>query len=686
MYISSITIKGFRNFEDSPIDFRQGVNVIIGHNNAGKSNLLKALSLILDPTSSKKLEVDDFNKHITLTDLQTTPPKVVIALTISQSDDEDFTSDDLVTISNWLTKLETPYTAQLTYEFFLPDSELALYQDKLSAVSTLKDGWLVIKHEFLRKYVSKLYGGKPDLRVIADTESLHKFDYQFMNAIRDVERDMFTGRNTLLREVVDFFIDYDIKSSGKTLQEKRDEIKKNQKDFSINADLLLGILKTRMAMGEGHILRYAQDTGASFNNAEPGFDGSISEVELYSALRLILRYTAGIEIPATHNGLGYNNLIYMSLLLAKMQVDTDGNYLGSNAKVFPVLVIEEPEAHLHPAMQYKFLKFLRNNIQNKARQIFITSHSTHITSAVLLDEIICLNQSGGEVNVGYPAKTFPDTPEGKSAKAFVQRFLDATRSDMLFAKNIILVEGLAEQLLMSTFAKYAMQSIEDNHVAVINIGGRYFEHFLNMFDTTKPYALNKFVACITDRDPAHKDKTRNKEKFKACYPYEHGKDRVTYDYVNHASAFLAKYATHGNIRFFSQCDIKGKTLEYELFFRNPISRILVTGSVLNKEELEKIMVAIENGDDLNTIKAAGILRSSDENTRILNGLDGLNATVWTSREITAALIASRYLNSVGKGENALELADILEKNLESDTPEVFRLPLYIKDAINWACQ
>jgi len=349
-------------------------------------------------------------------------------------------------------------------------------------------------------------------------------------------------------------------------------------------------------------------------------------------------------------------------------------------------VIEEPEAHLHPAMQYKFLKFLRSNIQNKARQIFITSHSTHITSAVLLDEIICLNQSGGKVNIGYPAKTFPDTPVGKSEKAFVQRFLDATRSDMLFAKNIILVEGLAEQLLMSTFAKYVNQSIEDNHVAVINIGGRYFDHFLNMFDTTKPYALNKFVACITDRDPAHKDKTKNKERFKACYPYEHGKDPVNYDYENHASAFLTKYVSHSNIRFFSQCAIKGKTLEYELFYRNPNSRLLVTASVLNKEELEKIMLAIEKGDDLNTIKAANILRVSDENTRILNGLDGLNPTVWKATEITAALIASRYLNSVGKGENALELADVLEKNLESATPEIFRLPVYIKEAINWVCQ
>jgi predicted ATP-dependent endonuclease of OLD family len=118
MYISSVKITGFRNFNDSTIDFQEGVNVIIGHNNAGKTNLLKSLSLILDTSSSKKLEVDDFNKFVELDDLKMEPPKVQISLTISESNDEDLAGDDLVTVANWLTKLESPYEAQLTYEFY----------------------------------------------------------------------------------------------------------------------------------------------------------------------------------------------------------------------------------------------------------------------------------------------------------------------------------------------------------------------------------------------------------------------------------------------------------------------------------------------------------------------------------------------------------------------------------------
>ena len=48
MYISNITIKGFRNFDNTTVDFHDGINVIIGHNNAGKTNLLKALSLVTE--------------------------------------------------------------------------------------------------------------------------------------------------------------------------------------------------------------------------------------------------------------------------------------------------------------------------------------------------------------------------------------------------------------------------------------------------------------------------------------------------------------------------------------------------------------------------------------------------------------------------------------------------------------
>ena len=60
----------------------------------------------------------------------------------------------------------------------------------------------------------------------------------------------------------------------------------------------------------------------------------------------------------------------MALLLSKMQADSDGNFLGSNAKVFPILAIEEPEAHLHPTMQNEFIKFLKITLEKKGKADF----------------------------------------------------------------------------------------------------------------------------------------------------------------------------------------------------------------------------------------------------------------------------------------------------------------------------
>lgn len=693
MYISKILIKNFRNFKEKEIDFNDGVNVIIGHNNAGKTNLIKALALVIDNHGGKRLEVDDFNKLTTLAELKSKPPNISIGVTISKGSSEE--PDDLVTIGNWLTKLDASYEALLTYEFFLPEKELPAYINAISEISdsdpkAMDKAWKIIKHDFIRLFTYKIWGGNTASQIIADSESLQKFDFQFLDAIRDVERDMLTGRNTLLRDVFDFFMDYEIKSLPneiKSKEEKVAEIKLRKNEFSEKADILLGSLQKRMDEGKKQILSYAKETGASFNKAEPNFEGSISDVEMYSALKLIIEYSTGIKIPATHNGLGYNNLIFMSLLLAKMQVNSDGNYMGSNSKVFATLAIEEPEAHLHPAMQYKFLKFLKENkSKKKVRQIFVTTHSTHITSAVSLNEIICLHNENGDTTIGYPGKVFPD----EKSKKYVQRFLDATKSDMLFAQKVILVEGLAEQLLLSTFAKYEGKSLEDHHIAVINVGGRYFEHFLYLFDQNKPNTIHKKIVCLTDRDPESKLKTES--KYSKCYPFNYLQNTTLNDYKDNPSTNIATYSSHPNIRFFSQDAVKGKTFEYDLILFNPSNDLLLTQSISNEAELSELMGWFNNSaktviDFLNKLPKGTVLNPNKKNIEIETGINSCN---WTDdNEKKKAIIASRYLNSVGKGENALELSYALSENIEKKGTSAYKefiVPEYIKLAIDWICQ
>lgn len=383
MYISELILENFRGFKDKKsIFFNEGTNIIIGHNNAGKTSIIKALELIFGDGKSKSLSIDDFNKNITIEELKESPPKITIAAKLTESKDEEEYSDDLITVSTWLTKLDKPYEALITYEFFLPEKEDDEYKKIINKIGSddVHDYWREIEYNFIRKYVYKIYIGNPEHKNVVDPETINKFDFQFLTAIRDVERDLFTGRNTLLKEVIDFFIDYEVKiNSDIDENEKLEEIQRRKRQFSEDANKLISVLQERMKLGKKHMLKYAEETGAAFDNLKPSFEGRILDTELYSALKLIVEDETGFKLPVSQNGLGYNNLIYISLLLAKMQKDASGEYLGSNAKTFSILAIEEPEAHLHPNMQYKFLKFLKQNQEEQVRQIFITSHSPNIT-------------------------------------------------------------------------------------------------------------------------------------------------------------------------------------------------------------------------------------------------------------------------------------------------------------------
>lgn len=690
MFISKIQIENFRSFENIEVEFHEGINVIIGHNNCGKSNLLTAMALIFDNSVSRQLEVDDFYNGISVEKLKESAPKIKITVTITQSKNENLMSDELVTVSNWLISLETPYQAQVQYEYFLSSGEEENYKNRVSGIDSAKEIWKIIKSEYIRLYTYKIWAGNPENRVVADSDSLRKFDYQFLNAIRDVERDMFSGRNTLLKRVIDFFMDYEIKSDGRLDEiQKSEKIRERKDEFAENADEIINKLHMRLEAGNQEILSYAKDIGASFDKSEPGFEGELTESELYSVLKLIIKQETGMTLPVDKNGLGYNNLIFMSLLLAKMQADSDGKYMGSNAKVFPMLVIEEPEVHLHPTMQDKFIKFLNKNIeQKKVKQVFITTHSTFITAAVQLDDLICLYRDGNKAHIAYPGRTFWEDTEGKQineiSKKYVQRFLDATKSNMLFAERIILVEGIAEQLLIPILAEYMGTSLADNHVAVLQVGGRYFEHFLRLFDQKNPTAINRKIACITDIDPVRKKKNVKGAVCEKCYPFEWGIEETVYEYkLNIALAEKYPERQGSNIRVFSQDKQFGKTLEYQLAWDNPSNELILTESISNAEELRDLMSMIDEKSIDDMLKR---MHDSGEKQRIV---DAIQKSTWKDSEKKKAIVSSRYLNSVGKGENALELASALKDNLLSKRTDKFVefiVPEYIIKAIKWVCE
>lgn len=692
MYIAELFIENFRSFKsETKIEFHEGMNVIIGQNNAGKTTVIKALELLFSTKNNKRLLIDDFNRNITFEELIEEPPRVRLSAKLIESIGEEDYSDELVTVSSWLTKLDSPYEAQITYEFFLPEKEVDDYKRSMGSVvsSDPEECWNIIRDEFLRKYTQKVFIGNPAHSNLVELESINKFDFQFLSAIRDVERDLFSGKNPLLKEIIDFFMDYEIKMDDKLdKNQQASKIKAKKQAFSQNAKKLIQSLQERMIEGNKHMLKYVEDTGAGFDGMSPSFDGMILDTELYSALKLIVQNETGIKLPAINNGLGYNNLIYISLLLAKMQKDASGDYLGSNAKVYSILAIEEPEAHLHPNMQYKFLKFLKENQDTEVNQIFITTHSPNITAAVDLEDIIVLQKDEEEIRVAYPGKVFAETEEDKKSKNYVKRFIDVTKADIFFSKNLILVEGLAEQLLVPEFAAKLGFDLADTHTSIINIGGRYFEHFLKLFDIEKnEAAIKKKVACITDLDPVRKDKHKPKASWVVCSPLLINADNEQYDYKASSNKIIETRGPneHEQIRIFTQEHEKSSTFEYDLLLKNATCSDLLTDSVSNKEEIEALMKAFEDGK---TIKEIASILKDNEYKKEVSSFLGNRALVEEDEErvktLKAQIIGGRYLSSINKGEVAQELAYIISDSNASE--KKILPPDYIKEAITWICR
>lgn len=710
MFISQIKIKNFRNFLEKEINFQEGVNVVIGHNNSGKTNLLRALDLVIGNVFPKKLTTADFHRPINVSPYfeknddgtlkKKSPPTITISVFINQSDgDKEIRPIDSNTVYHWKIEVGPPYVAKLTYKFFLPSGEeQEKYQTAIEKLITEgktneSDYWNLIGRDFIRKYIYRIYGGDETQENTAERENINRFDFQFLNAIRDVEKELFSGQNTLLKDVLDYFLDHKLaKDSSKSDVAKAQELEIRRNEFNESSSQLIESLRDRIDTDP--ILEYATNVGASLGGDKPKFEGEITEVGLFSALRLMIEKITGFNVPVTHNGLGYNNLIYISVLLSKMQMSMEDYTSIDEQKVFPMLVVEEPEAHLHPSMQFKLLKFLKENLNGenkKVRQVFVTTHSTHITSSVDLDEIICLNvDNQGKLQIAYPGKVYALTEEDKQSKAYVKRFLDATKSDMLFAKSIILVEGLAEQLLMDVFVKYIhgkSTSLADFHVAVIAVGGRYFDHFLKLFNynensgENKKFAINKNVGAAIDCDPSQKVGT----KWKSCYPFEETANENDFKIISTIAKQTHSTYNGDNIKITYDNSGKGKTLEYALLIANPDCKQLITPFMHNNEELKNIMDAISRDVDLDDI-----LNLFPAKNKIKEKLTSCSKDGWEDKDKKKAAIASRYLQSVkSKGEHALALYEILLENLDRSQGDHgyfdFNVPEYIKGVINHVC-
>lgn len=462
MHISKVHIHNFRCIENLELSFDSGLNVIIGENNTGKTAVLDALRIILARGDERRdiwISEDDF--HIDSTGKRTSSIEIDVVFS-DPSVEQQAAFIELLVPNREVPELQL----HVRYE----------WDDKKERV----------------KFPS-LWGGENEGQAVPG-EVLQLIYHVHLDALRDAARFIAPGRGSRIGELV----------------------RKLEPDEATREVMEKEVLTALRDLDKWTNLRNNAQKIINKHLDQMTIDGSIQEVEvdfieskfrrIAESLRLHLPRKAkpagelesqGVDSPSLfkiwQNGLGYNNLIYAATIFGDLVKRAE-----SDKAIHLSLLIEEPEAHLHPQLQRLFFRYLESFGKEKI-QVFVTSHSPTICSQADFDRINVLTLDG-ELPTN---RALASMPLGEESKHKLQRFLDVTKSQLFFAKGVIFVEGISEALLLPLFARRMGDEFDlDKHgIEVVNINGVMFEPFASLFNSASPdKRLGIPGAILTDDD------------------------------------------------------------------------------------------------------------------------------------------------------------------------------------------
>ncbi len=530
MKIKKIEVQNFRLLENIKCNLENDITLIVGKNNTGKTSFFEAIKLATSADgkfifedfsqSSYIIFKSSFNKYleskkegVTEKDreelekqLLAEIPKIKINFEIEYNKENN---ESLVELSEFITDLEDARNDATICISFEPKNTLKIFQsfDK-------REDTTIELIEYLHKNINFLYE-TVCYAIDKESEYHRKIEDSFKTKIQKIVLfesikamrildDIKGDSNNALSLGFSNYYSHRDKTDNKDVEELEDALKVVASDLKEKYKKVLENIMLELK-------KFGANTPVSIPPIEIDsiFD---SEKVLKNNIQYLYKQNE-INLPESYNGLGYSNLIYMILELASF-IEKFKNSKEEKLSNFLVVLIEEPEAHMHPQMQQVFISQVAElvkearNKYNIQIQVIITTHSSHILSESGIETERGFNRiryfnrlktaSGGYKITNQDFNNLKIKDDARTFR-FLRQYLTLHKSDLFFADKVILVEGTTERMLLPQMIKKSAKSLCNEYVSILEVGGAYAHSFREMLEF-----INVRTLIITDIDSSNK--------------------------------------------------------------------------------------------------------------------------------------------------------------------------------------